>query len=227
MSNINNFEISDFHTHSFASDGILSRVELIRRAAIAGYSNICIADHCAEGDLENVIKACIVDCQLSSNTWDINAIPGIELTHVPPEQIDRLAEKAKNLGASIVVVHGESIVEPVAPGTNKHALRSKFVDILSHPGNINEEELETAIDNNIFIEITTRQGHCLSNGLVAARCGQVGAKMVINSDAHAPSDLLSKELILKALKGCGLTQQEIEKIVFDNVKDLLNKVKPR
>lgn len=226
MLDIQEFELSDFHTHSFASDGVLSRVELIRRAAYAGYKNICIADHCAEGDLRSMIEACVTDCALASRTWNINAIPGIELTHVPPEEIDRLAKEAKAHGAAVVVVHGESIVEPVLKGTNSQAVASKYVDILSHPGLVSDTDLAAAKNNNVFIEITIRAGHSLTNGHVASRCKQVGAKMVVNSDAHAPADLLSRELVINTLIGAGLGSDDIEKILLSNVQDLLKKVKP-
>lgn len=217
------FELSDFHTHSFASDGVLSRIELIRRAAVLEYKNICIADHCGEGDLEQVISACIKDCELASDNWSVRALPGIELTHVPPKQICRLARKAKSLGAAIVVVHGETPVEPVALGTNTHAVNCEYVDILSHPGLISGRDLEDAKNNNTFIELTTRTGHCLTNGYVAAKASQIGARMLINSDAHSPADLLTKESAVNALTGAGLAETEIIRILTENVKLLLKR----
>ena len=53
--------------------------------------------------------------------FGVELLVGVELTHVAPTNIDRLAREAKALGAEVVVVHGETIVEPVAPGTNKSA----------------------------------------------------------------------------------------------------------
>ncbi len=40
---------------------------------------------------------------------------------------------SKELGAEIVVVHGETSVEPVAPGTNNASVELSDVDILAHP----------------------------------------------------------------------------------------------
>ena len=42
----------DFHTHTFLSDGVLTPVELIRRAHVAGYRVIAITDHVGPGNLE-------------------------------------------------------------------------------------------------------------------------------------------------------------------------------
>ena len=44
-----------------------------------------------------------------------------------------LSCRARALGAQIVLVHGETIVEPVPPGTNHQAIEAG-VDILAHPG---------------------------------------------------------------------------------------------
>lgn len=225
MINLKKITLSDFHTHSSASDGELSRIELIRRAIARGYGNICITDHCGEGDLEHILKSCITDCELAKRNWNINALPGIELTHVPPKEIGRLAKKAKKLGAAIVVVHGETIVEPVPEGTNEYSVNCEDVDILAHPGLIKAEHIRAARDNNVFIEITTRQGHCLSNGYIANMCKQVDAKMLLNTDTHSPSDLLTNDMAVKVLKSSGLSEDDIYKILKDNILSLLEKIK--
>jgi len=57
--------------------------------------------------------------------------------------------EARKLGARLIVVHGETIVEPVAPGTNAAALESP-IDILAHPGLISEREVRLAAER-VFI----------------------------------------------------------------------------
>ena len=54
-------------------------------------------------------------------------------------------------GAEIVVVHGETIVEPVIKGTNWSAVNCPEVDILAHPGLITVEEVEIAKYNDIAL----------------------------------------------------------------------------
>src|SRR4030043_43475 len=95
----------DFHTHTFHSDGILSPIELISRACVKGYTAIAITDHVALGSLGRVIKETSEDCALARKYWGILAIPGVELTHLPPESISDIAREAKELGAWLVVVH--------------------------------------------------------------------------------------------------------------------------
>ena len=117
----------DFHTHTFLSDGVLSPIELIRRAQVRGYKAIAVTDHVGVGNLEWVVKTLIKDCDQATRRWDILALPGVEITHVPKEDIDMVARTAKELGAKLVTVHGETIVEPVEPGTNEAAVRSVAV----------------------------------------------------------------------------------------------------
>ncbi len=56
------------------------------------------------------------------DNWDITVIPGAEITHAPVEIIEKLAVRARRLGAEVIVVHGETLVEPVIPGTNHAAV---------------------------------------------------------------------------------------------------------
>jgi histidinol phosphatase-like PHP family hydrolase len=81
--------------------------------------------------------------------FPITVLPGVELTHVAPARIAPLARRAKELGAAIVVVHGETIVEPVEPGTDRAAVECTDVDILAHPGFITLEEARLAAQNGI------------------------------------------------------------------------------
>ena len=84
-----------------------------------------------------------------------------------PTEIDGLARQAKADGAALVVVHGETPVEPVAPGTNRAACISAFVDVLAHPGMIAMEDARAAADRGIALELTARGGHNRTNGHVA------------------------------------------------------------
>ena len=136
----------DLHTHTIFSDGELLPSELVRRAVVHGYTAIAITDHADYTNLEHVLEAA-KKAKYLENEWDIRVLPGVELTHVPPRKIAPLAKKAKDLGAEIVVVHGETIYEPVAPGTNAASVACEYVDILAHPGLISEEDVRTAAEN--------------------------------------------------------------------------------
>jgi histidinol phosphatase-like PHP family hydrolase len=212
----------DFHTHTFNSDGILSPIELIRRAFVKGYSAIAITDHVALGSLGRVIKEISDDCALARTYWDILAIPGVELTHVPPRAISEVAKRAKEMGAWLVVVHGETSVEPVEKGTNLAAVQSRYVDILAHPGLITIEEASLAAQNNIFLEITSRKGHSVSN--VALVSQKAKARLLVNSDAHNENDLLTPSLLESILRQANINQRQHRQILDRNPLLLIEKV---
>ena len=214
----------DFHTHTFLSDGVLSPVELIRRAHVRGYRVIGVTDHVGPGNVELVVKTLVIDCRAASSRWDILALPGVEITHVPKEDIDDVARAAKGLGAKLVVVHGETPVEPVEPGTNRAAISSGAVDVLAHPGLIDLDDARLASERGVFLEVSARKGHSLTNGHVVKVAAQVGALTVLDSDAHAPEDLLTPELARKVALGAGLDSEEAHLLLNKNPESLLTKL---
>lgn len=186
---------------------------------------IAITDHADQSNMESIIKKLVLASEFVSKFYsDFTLIPGIELTHVPPKSIPILAREAKRYGARIVVVHGETPVEPVLPGTNTAACMCDDVDILAHPGIISEEAVSCAKDNGIFLELSYRCGHCLGNGRVAKLASAIGAKLLVNSDAHDIGDHLSPEAALVVAKGAGLSQSEAETVLFKNPEILLKKI---
>lgn len=214
----------DLHSHTFFSDGVLSPNELVQRARQFGYRALAITDHVDASNVDFVVREIVNFCDSIKNYYnDIIVLPGVEITHVHPDQINEVAEFAKKNGAKIVVVHGETIVEPVERLTNRKALESKFVDILGHPGLISEEEVRIAVNNRKYIEITARKGHSLTNGHVAKMCKKFGAMMVIDTDTHTPDNLITKDFAYKILKGAGLEDEDIAR-VFKNSEDLVRSI---
>ena len=214
----------DFHTHTFLSDGVLSPVELIRRAQVRGYTAIAVTDHVGLWGQERVLEILVRECEMATEEMGILAIPGVELTHVPPAKIHEAAQRARSLGAQIVICHGESIVEPVAEGTNLAALESPEVDVLAHPGLLSEEEARLAAEGGTILELSARRGHSLTNGHVASLGRAVGARMVVDSDAHAPEDLLTESLAQKIARGAGLGQAEAAIVLRTNPEGLISRL---
>jgi histidinol phosphatase-like PHP family hydrolase len=193
----------DLHTHTLLSDGELLPTELARRAKDKGYCVIGITDHADSSNLETVISALKKACDDLGDALGITIVRGVELTHIPPSLLSTMVARARKLGSQLVLVHGETVVEPVVPGTNLAALNSG-IDILTHPGLITEEEARLAAERGICLEITSRHGHSYSNGHVALRAREAGARLVLNSDSHSPGDLLTPEFAEKVVRGAGL-----------------------
>ncbi len=201
----------DLHTHTFFSDGELVPAEHLRRVEVLGYSAIAITDHADSSNLDFIIPRIVRAAKDLNKFSKTTLIAGIELTHVPPGQIEELTIKARELGAKIVVAHGETVVEPVAKGTNMAALLAG-VDLLAHPGLITEEEAEIAADKGILLELSGRKGHSLTNGHVAKVALKKNAKLAVNADAHGPADFLTAEMAKIVALGAGLNESQYAEI---------------
>jgi histidinol phosphatase-like PHP family hydrolase len=214
----------DFHTHTLFSDGELLPMELIRRMAAADHMAVGITDHASFSNLEQVIKGVALDCE-KADVWGIHAIPGVELTHVPVRYIDEAVRKSRRAGAELVVIHGETPVEPVEAGTNHKAVSNPEVDILAHPGMITMGDVELAASNGVYLEVSCRRGHSLGNGHVVAMANGTSAKLLVNTDAHSPSDISSMAFATTVARGAGMTPEQVRAALVENPAQLLKKLK--
>ena len=214
-------KLTDFHTHTLLSDGALMPAEHLRRSIVRGLAAVAITDHVDSSNIDHVLNS------LDKIRYDfeeyITFLPGVEITHVLPSQIPELARKAKQRNF-LVVMHGETIVEPVIEGTNRAALKCPDVDILAHPGILTFEEAQLAKDNEVFLEITTRGGHSLGNGLVADLAMKAGAKLILNTDAHQPRDFISESLREKTALGAGIPRSMFEEVFVKNPEEIIKRI---
>jgi histidinol phosphatase-like PHP family hydrolase len=211
----------DLHTHSIFSDGELIPAELIRRAVAMGYRAIAITDHMDHSNIDLIIPRIIKAVRALRDYVPIEVLAGAELTHVPPPLIADLVREARQLGAQIVVIHGETLVEPVVEGTNRAALESG-ADILAHPGLMSEDEFLFARDRGMTLEITARKGHSLSNGHVAKGAIRHGIDLTLNTDAHAPSDLITTAFGRKVLAAAGIDESQVD-LIFQHAESLVER----
>ena len=112
------------------------------------------------------------------------SLPGVEVTHVPVNAIEEVVEKSIETGAIIIVIHGETIAEPVEPGTNLKAAESKNTDILAHPGLLTKEVADQCKKNNVFVEITSNKTHSITNGHVVKIGKESQVKFIQNTDTN-------------------------------------------
>lgn len=212
----------DLHAHSIFSDGELLPSELVRRLEHMGYSCIAITDHVDLSNLDFVVPRLLKVARDLDQRQSIRLMPGVEITHAPPELIESLVKKARELGAEIVLVHGETIVEPVPKGTNRAAILSG-VDILAHPGLIAADDVKLAAERGVYLEISARHGHSFTNGYVARWAREFRARLVLNSDAHSPHDLMTRQFAQAVAYGTGLGEDAFEEML-GNSRDLVEKI---
>jgi putative hydrolase len=198
----------DLHTHTILSDGELIPTELARRAEAMGYRVLGIADHVDSALLEQVVPVLAQVARDLAPAMGMKVLAGCEVTHCRPEHIGRLVDRARKLGARFVIVHGETVSEPVIAGTNRAAIEAGC-DILAHPGFITEAEARLAAQRGVLLEISGRKGHSLTNGHVAQMARRTGARVIFGSDSHAPPDLRGRADAERVLAGAGLTPEEV------------------
>lgn len=208
------------HTHTLLSDGALLPSEVAMRYMAAGYKAIAITDHADYSNIELIVKAALVfSRQWAKCKMPIQVLAGIELTHLPPEQFAPLAKYARIEGIKVIIGHGETPVEPVAKGTNRAALEAD-IDILAHPGLITSEDAAFAAKKGVFLEITSRSGHCGTNAHVVIAGMKAGANLILNNDSHSPEDIITPEQLLQAGHKAGLSEKQLDGIYREVTKFL-------
>lgn len=200
----------DYHTHTLMSDGELISAESVRIAEMRGYAILGLSDHSDFGNIAIQMSHALAAAEAeNADPNGIDLLPGTEITYVKPSQIEKMAARARELGAKYVIVHGETIVEPIAPGTNRAAIEAG-VDILAHPGLIAEADVELAASNGVMLEISGRRGHCVANGHVASLARRCGARLIFGSDAHHASEIPTRDFAEKICLAAGMHQHEVD-----------------
>lgn len=210
----------DLHTHTLFSDGQLLPSELVYRAKEKGYTTICLSDHIDFSNIDFIIPRTVAVAKELTQQYKILVIPGAEISCVPPKDIPKAIKLARKLGAKIVLVHGEAENQPVPEGTNLSGLLSK-ADIIAHPGLITDEEVTLSVENNVLLEISSRKIYSSSNYHIAKLAKKFNAKLVFNSDAHSPNDLITEEILIETLKTAKLTKKDFEQMQ-QNAIDLIS-----
>ncbi|MBI4335225.1 MAG: histidinol phosphate phosphatase domain-containing protein [Candidatus Omnitrophica bacterium] len=211
----------DFHTHTIFSDGELIPSELVRRAEANGYEAIALTDHVDCSNIDFVLPRIVKAAKQLNKYWKIRVLPGVEISHVPLQEMGRLVRFARKNGAKIIIAHGETTMEPVLPGTNRKAIECG-VDIIAHPGHLSEEDARAAAKKGVYIEITTRRTHRATNKEVIRAAKKAGTKLILNTDTHSEADLINDSKARDFLKNLGMTREDIGRI-FLNSKELLKK----
>lgn len=198
----------DLHTHTFLSDGELGPAELVRRVEVLGFRALCMADHADNATVEWIVPLLVRAKHELADAVPLKLLAGCEVTHCRPEHIARVTARARELGADLVVCHGESPVEPVIPGTNRAAIEAG-VDILAHPGFLADDDAAEAARRNVALEISGRHGHSFTNGHVAQVARRAGAGVIFGSDSHSPGNLMDRPRAEGILRGAGLSADEV------------------
>jgi histidinol phosphatase-like PHP family hydrolase len=93
--------------------------------------------------------------------------------------------------------------------------------VLAHPGLITPGDARLAAENGVALELTSRGGHNRANGHVARVARESACRLVVNSDAHSPHDLLDRRARFLVARGAGLTGRECRDVISLNIDTFL------
>ena len=198
----------DFHAHTFLTDGVASATDMWFAADRLEHRLLAITDHVALNDPRPLLDRLHEEARAYADGPMLTLV-GVEISMVPPRHIDAVARSARRAGAEIVIVHGETLDEVVPPGTNRAAIDCREVDLLAHPGLLAPADAELAHDHGTFLELSGRAVHSLTNGHVARVAAAARAPVVVDSDAHRTSELLSIERAEQIARGAGLAGSDL------------------
>lgn len=196
----------DLHVHSSLSTGEQTPASAMRFARAAGYRAIAFTDHVDASNMQQVLESLLPMIRNYSLYSGIDLYAGVELTHVPPQLLPDTIAEARAMGAQLVTVHGQTIADIVDEGTNLAAIEGG-ADILAHPGLLTEQEATLAAEKNVYLEITARADHAMTNGHVAKIAALTGAPLVFNNGGYRGYDFINKDRRRAIALGCGMSKE--------------------
>lgn len=135
---------------------------------------------------------------------NVEAFAGVELVHVPPALLPDTVREARERGAQLVLAHGETLAEPVAPGTNLAAVEAG-VDILAHPGLVDDQTAAYAAEKGVALELSACPRHALTNAHVAAMAVKHGCALVPGGNVRTSQEFARHPSWDAVCKGAAMT----------------------
>ena len=194
--------------------------EALRFAALNGYRAVGLILRSSELDMPPLMPLA-KDIKRLSLHANIEAVLGVELVHIPPALLPEAVDNAREAGAGLVLAHGETLLENVEEGTNFAAIMAG-VDILAHPGLIDEQAAVCAAERGVALELSCAPRHAFANAHIIRMAEQFGCVLVPGSSAAAHGEILPPRLRDRLYRGAGLTG-EAAILLQHNARKILQK----
>lgn len=192
----------DVHLHTTESDGRSTIEEMIAAAKKKGYKYIAITDHSQNVKVANGMdeKRLLAHMErirkIASGIRGIEVLAGIEVDILETGKLDIKDYALKELDIVIASIHSKFTLEKDKQTARMlRAMDNPYVNVMGHPsGRLITTRSPIQVDfdavfkkaaqNGIFLEINTHGDRIDLNDVNARRAKELGAKFVINSDAH-------------------------------------------
>lgn len=229
--------VLDTHTHTLVSGHAYSTLlENIKYASEKGLKMVAVTDHGIAmpggpplfyfGNFKVIPRL----------LWGVEILRGVEANIVDYDgSLDMPEERLEKLDLVIASLH-DVCIKPGSKDQNTRALLkvmdNRYVDIIGHPGNPSFEididaVVKKAREKNILIEINnssfsvSRPGSYDNCFKIACRARDLGAHVVLGSDAHICFDIGNFEKANELLKRVDMPDELIMNVSTDKFKQFL------
>lgn len=210
----------DFHIVINAYDGSVGMraAAALRYASLAGirFAGLVLQ---SDGTDFSGVDPLVRQVRRLSLYANVEARVGVELCHVPPALLPSVIREARIAGAELVMVYGETLADQVETGTNFAAIGAG-VDVLAHPGLIDEQAAAFAAEKGVALEFTSCPRHALTNAHTAAMALRFGCPLVRGSAASCAAEITTRTAWPLVIRGADVFGALQEK---SNLLELLQK----
>ncbi len=197
----------DLQMHSTASDGKESVLEMARAGRQRGYRYLAITDHSqavrvAHGMNEKELAAHLKEIEKADGKCPgIRILKGVEVDILADGSLDLKDYILKECEVVVASIHYNfNLPEKEMTQRIVRALKNPHVNIFGHPtGRLLlqrqpyrfdfEEVTRVAAGENVAMEINAHPARLDLNDVLARRARELGARLVINTDAHSAAQL--------------------------------------
>ncbi len=202
--------LGEVHGHSIWSDGTASIAEMAAAARRRGYRYWVVSDHSvglgivggldAERLRQQAEEIRQLNAQWAAAGDDFRLLQGIEVEILADGSLGLPDEVLARLDVVVASIHSSLRQDRATITTRcRRAVRNPYVHVLGHPtGRLLGKREPTAIDmeavlqacaeTGTVVEINANPARLDLNDIHARRAVELGCKIVINTDAHAPAE---------------------------------------
>ena len=231
----------DLHAHSKWSDGRNSIEEMAIAARLRGYSYIAITDHSESLKIAGGLRATDLKKKkreidkINGKLKDFRVLYGTEVDIDSEGRLDYKDQVLKELEVVVAAIH-TGFKQSKSQLTKRliRACQNKYAHIIAHPtGRLwgtrdayaidMDEVLKAARDTNTHLEINAFPQRLDLNDLNCRRAKEIGARLVIDTDAHIAGQLESMKLGVSVARRGWLTCNDVINTL--PVEELLKAIK--
>ncbi len=231
----------DLHVHSKWSDGGNTIAEMVEAAKRRGYSYLAITDHSQSLKVAGGLS--IADLKkkkqeigrINRKLKDFRVLYGTEVDIDSDGRLDYKDEILKEFDVVVAAIH-TGFKQSKSQLTRRliRACKNNYVHIIAHPtGRLwgsrdaydidMDEVLKAARDTNTYLEINAFPQRLDLNDLNCRRAKEIGARLVIDTDAHTFEQLVTMRLGVSVARRGWLTKKDVLNTL--SLEELLKAIK--